>query len=280
MCVSVIPSREDGEESPAQVRGGSLASLGMTPEELMWNPEQYERFKDERRQPFRDLVALVEHRPRMRVVDLGCGTGELTRELHQHLSAEETIGIDNSETMLLKTSAFGADMLRFEKGDIEAFVTDRPYDLIFSNAALHWVPDHETLFTRLASFLTPHGQLAVQMPANDDHPSHAIAAETAESFGAEARRDHLLAPDQYARLLYRLGFRRQHVRLQVYGYELESSRDVVEWVRGTLLTDYERRLGDQFPRFVDQYADRLMRVIGDHRPYFYTYKRILMWASF
>src|SRR6202171_3298896 len=107
----------------------------------MWSPEQYERFKDERSLSFWDLVALVEHRPRMRVVDLGCGTGELTRELHEQLHAEETLGIDSSETMLLKGSAFGNELLRFEQGNIEAFVTDRPYDLIFSNAALHWVPD-------------------------------------------------------------------------------------------------------------------------------------------
>ena len=58
----------------------------------MWTPEQYERFKDERAQPFWDLVALVEDRPRMRVVDLGCGTGELTRKLHEHLSATDTRG--------------------------------------------------------------------------------------------------------------------------------------------------------------------------------------------
>lgn len=246
----------------------------------MWNPDLYERFKEERKQPFRDLVSLIEHRPRMRVVDLGCGTGETTRELHEHIKAQETLGIDNSETMLLKSSAFGAEMLRFEKGDIEAFVTDRPFDLIFSNAALHWVADHEQLLHRLVSFLTRHGQLAIQMPANDDHPSHRIAAEVAEELGIERRADHMLPPERYASLLHHLGFRRQHVRLQVYGHELPSSKDVVEWVRGALLTDYEQRLGPQYGKFLDRYNERLMSAIGDHTPYFYTYKRVLMWASF
>ncbi len=74
---------------------------------MTWFPEQYERFKSERKQPFLDLLALVEKHPRMRVVDLGCGTGELTRELHDTLGAEETLGIDNSETMLLKAGSFG-----------------------------------------------------------------------------------------------------------------------------------------------------------------------------
>jgi trans-aconitate 2-methyltransferase len=245
-----------------------------------WNPEQYERFRKERAQPFHDLLALIEHRPRMQIVDLGCGTGELTRELHQHLGAEETIGIDNSETMLLRSGGLQSEVLRFEKGDIEAYVTDRPYDLVFSNAALHWLPDHERLFTRLAHFLTPHGQMAVQMPANNDHPSHAIAAEVAKAMGAEPRKEHVLAPERYAALLYRLGFKRQQVRLQVYGHELPSSREVVEWNRGALLTDYEQKLGDRFPKFLETYTDRIVRTLGPVTPFFYTYKRILIWASF
>jgi trans-aconitate 2-methyltransferase len=247
---------------------------------VSWSPDQYERFKTERKQPFLDLVALVEKRPHMRIVDLGCGTGELTRELHEHLGAEESIGIDSSETMLLKSSAFGGTMLRFERGDIEAFVADRPFDLMFSNAALQWVPDHHALLRRLASFLAPRGQIAIQMPANHDHPSHATAAEVARSFGIEPRHDPLLAIDEYARLLYSIGFKRQHVRMQIYGHELESTASVVEWVKGTLLTDYERRLGDRYSEFLLRYSALLLERLGERRPYFYTYKRVLMWATF
>ncbi|HEU4520563.1 MAG TPA: methyltransferase domain-containing protein, partial [Thermoanaerobaculia bacterium] len=232
----------------------------------MWNPEQYERFRAERAQPFHDLVAMIEQRPKMRIVDLGCGTGELTQELHDHLGAEETLGIDNSETMLLKTGALGSEVLRFEQGDIERFIADRPFDLVFSNASLHWVPDHEKLFTRLASFLTPHGQMAVQMPANDDHPSHAIAAAVAQEMGVEARQAHVLPPDRYAALLYHLGFKRQNVRLQVYGHELPSSREVVEWNRGALLTDYQERLGDRYPQFLETYSERLVSTLSTTTP--------------
>jgi trans-aconitate 2-methyltransferase len=247
----------------------------------MWDPNQYERFKSERRQPFDDLVALIDPRPRMRVVDLGCGTGELTRELHERLGAEETLGIDNSETMLMKSSAFGGEVLRFERGDIEAFVTDRPFDLIFSNAALHWVNDHTALFRRLTSFLSPQSQLAVQMPANETHASHRVAAEVASEFGIAPRVSPVLPPENYASLLHRLGFARQSVRLQIYGHLLPSSADVVEWVKGTLLTDYERQMDTaRFPEFIDRYRQRLLREIGDERPYFYTYRRVLMWAAF
>lgn len=246
-----------------------------------WDPHQYERFRDERRQPFRDLLALVDRQPRMRVIDLGCGTGELTRELHEALQAEETLGIDNSETMLLKSRAFGNEMLHFRGGDIEAFVSDRPCDLVFSNAALHWVPSHEALFTRLTGFLTPRGQLAVQMPANDDHPSHTIAAQIAQSFGVAPRAGHILPIEEYSTLLDRLGYVRQHVRMQVYGHALPSSRDVIEWVRGSLLTDYARRMSAaDFERFLAAYTRRLLEVLGETSPFFYTYKRILIWGSF
>jgi trans-aconitate 2-methyltransferase len=247
----------------------------------MWNPEQYERFKAERRQPFSDLMALVERRPRMRVLDLGCGTGELTRALHDHLGAEETTGIDNSETMLLKSSEYGNETLHFEQTDIVAFAADRPFDLIFSNAALHWVPDHEALLRKLTALLAPAGQLAVQMPANDDHPTHAIAAELAREYGVDSRPSHLLRTEHYAELLHQLGFARQNVRMQVYGHLLPSAEEAVEWVKGTLLTDYERRIGsERYPAFLRKYRERVVDSLPSARPYFYTYKRILFWGSF
>ena len=88
-----------------------------------WNPEQYGRFREERARPFFDLLDLVQPRPGLRAVDLGCGTGELTQELHRRLSARETIGIDKSPAMLAKSALFAGDGLRFEQGDIGAFAS-------------------------------------------------------------------------------------------------------------------------------------------------------------
>jgi trans-aconitate 2-methyltransferase len=244
----------------------------------MWDVNQYERFKNERAQPFRDLVALIEPRPHLRIVDLGCGTGELTRELHEQLAASETVGIDSSESMLAKAAAF--DTLHFQRGDIESFTADRPFDLVFSNAALHWIPDHERLFTRLMPLVAPDGQLAVQMPANHDHPSHRIAAELAASFGIQPRTVNILAPESYALLFHRLGFARQHVRLQVYGHVLASTADVVEWTKGSTLTPYREALSaTRYEEFLDEYARRLIAAPGDSRPYFYTFKRVLLWGA-
>ena len=90
----------------------------------------------------------------------------------------------------------------------------------------------------------------------------------------------MLAPEAYATLLDALGFRSQHVRLQVYGHRLASRDEVVEWVRGTLLVDYERRLSDELrAAYLTRYRARLESEIPDARPYFYPFKRIHVWAE-
>ncbi len=258
----------------------------MTPSPSTWNPEQYARFRGERARPFFDLMTLVQPRPGMRVVDLGCGPGELTKELHVHLDARETVGIDNSPAMLAKAAPYAGEGLRFEAGDIGEFTGDGEIDLVFSNAALHWVPNHPALLRRLTRALKDNGQLAVQVPDNDAHPSHATAVAVAseepfrEVLGGHVRQSPVLAPEAYAALLYQLGYRRQVVRLQVYGHELESREAVVEWVRGSVLTDYERRMpAELWPRFLERYRERLLPQLAETRPFFYPFRRILFWAA-
>ena len=250
-----------------------------------WNPTQYERFRDERSQPFYDLLALVQPRPGMRVVDLGCGPGDLTAELHRRLQARETLGVDSSAAMLSKSAALAGEGLRFERGDVADFAAPQPFDLVFSNAALQWLPDHAGLLRRLTDAVATDGQLAVQVPANCDHPSHAVAHQVAreapfrDALGGDARGKPVLEPEEYALLLHRLGYREQHVRLQVYGHRLASRADVIEWVKGTLLTDYQRRLpADLWSRYLERYQERLLPQLEDARPYFYPFKRILFWG--
>jgi trans-aconitate 2-methyltransferase len=188
--------------------------------------------------------------------------------------------------MLARSEAVAGGALSFAPGDIATFDPGGRFDLVFSNAALQWVPDHEAILTRIAAGLPPEGQLAVQVPANDDHPSHLLAAELAgespyrEALGGYVRRSHILTPEAYASLLDGLGFREQHVRLQVYGHHLASGDEVVEWVKGTLLTDYERRLtADQYAAYLTEYRRRLLPRLGAGGPYFYPFKRLLFWAA-
>ena len=250
-----------------------------------WAPAQYERFREERAQPFYDLMRMVKVASPQTAVDLGCGTGELTAVLHRHVRATSTIGVDSSEAMLERARALGIHSLQFVNADIAEWWPPAPLDLIFSNAALHWVPDHVTLFGRLREMLRPEGELAVQMPANFDHISHIVATEVArespfsDALGGYVRVAPVLAPEAYALLLHSLGFAAQDVRLQVYAHTLESTAAVVEWVKGSLLTDYAVRMPDAlYTQFVEQYRARLLEVLGDQRPYFYAFKRILLWA--
>ena len=251
---------------------------------MSWDPGQYERFKAERAAPFRDLAALVTRRPGMRVVDLGCGTGELTRELHLALGAAETVGIDTSAEMLAKAPS--APGLRFELGDIAEFDAEGGFDLVFSNAALHWLPDHERLLGRLVRSLKPGGQLAVQVPANHEHPSHvlahAIAAEAPflDALDGYRREISVLPPERYAELLYRLGLVERRVRLEVYAHELPDRDAVVEWLKGTTLTDYQGRLDPaMWALYLVRYTERLREVLPDDRPFLFTYPRIFVTAK-
>jgi trans-aconitate 2-methyltransferase len=250
-----------------------------------WSPAQYDRFRDERSRPFFDLLALVKREPEMRVVDLGCGTGALTAQMHDALGAKETLGIDSSPAMLEKAREHAKPGLRFEQGTIEGYAERGARDLVLSNAAIHWVEDHEALLARLAGALGDHGQMAVQVPASFDAVWHTTAKEVAreavfrDPLGGYESHAGVYAPQDYARILYRLGFREQHARLQVYAHELASRDEVVEWNKGTTLTEYQRRLpADVFARFVARYTELLLPKLEDTRPHLYLFKRILFWG--
>jgi trans-aconitate 2-methyltransferase len=258
----------------------------------VWNPQQYEKFKDERKQPFFDLMALVKPQADMRIADLGCGTGEPTQMLHRFMRARETVGFDNSDAMLEKAEALAGDGLRFEKSDIETFAAESEkflaygqFALLFSNAALHWVENHEALLRRLTTAVADGGQIAVQVPSNHHHLSHIVADEVAneEPFRAVLagyiRDNPVLKPEQYAVLLHKLGYKEQVVRLQVYTHLLDSKEEVVEWVKGTRLTDYQKRMSaEMYEKYLARYRESLLPRLADAQPFLYTYNRILFWA--
>jgi trans-aconitate 2-methyltransferase len=258
-----------------------------------WDPRQYDKFERQREQPFYDLLHLVRPAASMCIVDLGCGTGKLTRVMHERLHARRTLGIDRSESMLSggRTDSRAAAALRFEVGTIEAFADrqldprDRP-ELIFSNAALHWVCDHAVLLPKLVGLLPPEGQLAFQVPAQHDDLTHVTAEELAASepyksaLGGWRRAQPVLPPDDYARLLYACGFTDPIVRLIVYPHVLESREAVVDWFKGSLLTEYARHLPPAlFEQFVDDYRARLLPQLDPGRPFFFPFKRILCWGQ-
>lgn len=250
-----------------------------------WNPEQYKKFEKERNQPFFDLIKMIHPKPDMSVLDLGCGDGGLTRVLHDHLSSKKTLGIDSSLAMLKNSYAKKTPSLHFQLEKIEDFKPNQKFDLIFSNAALQWVPNHIELFESFPSMLEEKGQVAIQMPDNFDFPTHRLAKELAlePSFSPYLDKDKepsVLPLEVYSDLLFRSGFKKQDVRIQVYSHLLESTDSVIQWVKGTLLTYYESELPkDKFELFLNRYIAKIKDYFGEKKPFFLPFKRILIWGE-
>jgi trans-aconitate 2-methyltransferase len=254
-----------------------------------WDPAQYERFKAQRARPFWDLIELVHRGGLDRAVDLGCGTGELTVAAAERLGVGRMLGIDNSPAMLERAARHGRVAVSFAEGDIARWTSAGDHDLVVANAALQWVPDHAAVLERWVAALAPEGQLAVQVPANHDHPAHLASVDVANrepfasALGGAPPPDpvaaNVLTPETYATTLHRLGLGEPHVRLQVYPHVFASSTDVVEWTKGSSLTRFFKRLpAELHGEFVEAYREELLVRIGRHEPYFYAFKRILMWG--
>ena len=249
---------------------------------MPWNPEQYHKFQSERSAPFNDLLKLVISRPGLKVVDLGCGTGELTARLADTLIGSEVHGLDNSPQMLAKANLYGQPGLSFESGDQARL--EGTWDLIFSNAALQWSEKHPQLIKNLFSQLAPGGQIAVQVPSNHDHISHRLIQEIAgqEPFRSKLngyiRISPVLSIEDYAQLLFDLGAENIVVFEKVFVHVLENSDAVVEWVSGTALVPYFERLGGEKENFLAV----LRKSLKSHmpgQPILYPFKRTFFAAQ-
>ena len=135
-----------------------------------WDPAQYAKFGDHRLRPALDLIGRIPDIQARRIVDLGCGPGEITEMLAARWPEAETVGLDSSPDMLKKARALNG-RARYVDGDAAAWSPDPKVDLLFSNACLQWLPDHERLFPRLVEQVTKGGTIAIQMPQNLHHLS-------------------------------------------------------------------------------------------------------------
>ncbi len=249
---------------------------------MPWNPEKYLQFKEHRSAPFDDLLELVKVRPNLKVVDLGCGTGELTRRLADALPGSDVLGIDSSAEMLKSSRTHARSGLRFELGD-QAHLTGS-YDLILSNAALQWTERHEQLIPNLFERLNPGGQIAAQVPSNHNHISHRVYREIAaqEPFRSALngfnRQSPVLSIEAYADLLFQKDAQEITVFEKVYAHVLENADAIVDWISGTALVPYFERLDEAMrAKFTDAIRERL-RVELPGTPVFYPFKRTLFSA--
>jgi len=205
----------------------------------------------------------------------------LTRQLADALPNSKVTGLDSSAQMLGKAASFSTPSLVFEQGDQSQLTGE--WDLIFSNAALHWTENHSELIPSLYEKLTPGGQIAVQIPSNHNHISHQIYRETAseELFQSILHGFQRYAPvlsiDDYARLFFTCGAEDIVVFEKIYPHVLEDSDAVVEWISGTALVPYFERLGEQKEAFIQSIRKKMKAAMPDN-PVFYPFRRILFSA--
>jgi trans-aconitate 2-methyltransferase len=227
----------------------------------IWDPAQYLQFTGERMRPALDLLAQVPIASPAHVVDLGCGAGNVTAVLRQRYPDAEVVGVDGSATMLDKARATLPDC-RFEQADFFAWQPPEPVDLIYSNAALHWVDDHAMLFPRLLGLLAPGGVLAVQMPDMFDTPLRQIPYElSTQSPWREHLADVTSAPGILTAPEYWDLLRARCASLDIwrttYLHALSGEDAVLNWASGSSLRPFLDRLpGDRRQAFGRAYSER------------------------
>jgi trans-aconitate 2-methyltransferase len=202
-----------------------------------WNPDSYLQFADERGLPFADLTARIGADSPRRVVDLGCGPGNLTARLALRWPEAEIEGVDASSAMIEQAREQAGKRLRFVLGDLRDWRPAEPVDVIVSNATLQWVPGHRELLPRLVASLGPGGWLAIQVPGNFDQPSHRLLHELADQppyseWTRDVERPAAHGPETYLADLALLGCRVQAWET-TYLHVLDGPDPVFRWISAT-----------------------------------------------
>jgi trans-aconitate 2-methyltransferase len=229
---------------------------------MSWNPDQYLKFAAPRLQPAIDLLARVPSTHPQTVYDLGCGAGNVTQLLAARWPAASITGVDDSAEMLAKARA-AAPGVNWVQQSLASWRAPEPADLIYSNAALHWLADHQRLFPALLGQLAPGGVLAVQMPRNFGAPSHTLIAESVRSGPWRSRLEPLLAPSPVAEPAFYYDVLNPRVaRLDIWETEylqvLSGADPVKEWTKGTWLKQFLDALAEpERSAFEGDYATRL-----------------------
>jgi trans-aconitate 2-methyltransferase len=236
--------------------GKSRLNKGMS-----WDPALYLRFGDHRTRPAADLLARIPAGQPGRVIDLGCGPGNSTALLVERWPDAEVTGLDNSTDMLAQARA--SDIrANWISADLGHWRAQAPYDVIFSNAALQWLPDQETLLPRLMGFVAPGGAFAFQVPVNYDAPSHVLMREVAaeprwREALAEVRTIERGTSGAYFEIL-----KPHAAQLDIWQTEylhvLEGEDAVFRWVSATGLRPFAQALQDEARRdFLETFRRRL-----------------------
>ncbi|QHC20678.1 trans-aconitate 2-methyltransferase [Streptomyces sp. GS7] len=263
-----------------------------------WDPQQYLHHSGHRTRPFHDLLARIPQLPRpgrpARIADLGCGPGNVTVQLADRWPDAHITGFDNSPEMLKEAENHagptpGGGHVDFAPADAADWTPEEPFDLIVSNAALQWVPNHPDSFARWVDALTPGGTFAFQVPGNFTSPSHALLGELCDSPQWRDRLDthgrrfvHILEPADYLERLTDLGCTSDAWET-TYVQLLQGDDPVLDWVKGTALRPVLTVLEDDpeaREAFLVEYRDALREAYptGRHGTVF-PFRRIFVVAQ-
>jgi trans-aconitate 2-methyltransferase len=227
-----------------------------------WDPKQYLQFGAERLRPAIDLLARIPVESPGSVCDLGCGPGTATALLAARWPKARVTGVDSSPAMLEKARGLYPG-ISWREDNLETWTPDQPADVLFSNAALHWIDRHESLLPRLAGFLSPEGVLAVQIPFNFEAPIHTSVDDTIRDGPFRERLEPCLHPwpvmeaARYYEIL-RSAAATLDIWETTYVHVLEGEDPVVEWLKGTALRPVLDRLSTaEGESFLDAYRQRI-----------------------
>ena len=227
-----------------------------------WDAQAYAAFFDERARPFADLLGRVGAEAPGDVVDLGCGSGALTAGLATRWPGARVTGVDSSPAMIAAAQPYADARVSFVLGDLAAWRPAHPVDVVVSNAALQWVPEHRRLLPGLVDALVEGGWLALQVPGNFDAPSHrALRAVAAEPPYAEHTvglvRAAVAEPADYLGDLVGLGCRVDAWET-TYLHVLQGEDPVLRWLQGTGARPYLDALPEHlWAPFTEALRDRL-----------------------
>ncbi|MEP7104797.1 MAG: methyltransferase domain-containing protein [Chloroflexota bacterium] len=252
---------------------------------MPWDPAQYLRFADHRLRPAVELLARVDIEAPRQIYDLGAGAGNVTALLKARWPGAVVTGVESSQAMLDRARAANPE-IEWEAADVAQWRARRPADVIYANAALHWLGGHDQLFPALIEMLAPGGALAVQMPRNFDAPSHRLIAETVRGGPWRSTLEPLLrrAPVRAPAYYYDLLAPRAaavDVWETEYLHVLDGESPVLQWTKGTTLVPLLDALPEaQRGPFERRYAELLSEAYprrSDGRTLF-PFRRLFMVA--
>lgn len=229
---------------------------------MTWDPKRYEVFSDARLRPAIDLLQRVTTARADRIADLGCGSGTATLLLEARWPKARIVGFDSSETMLDAARA-RSQRVHWRQADLADWTADEPFEVVFSNAALHWLGGHDTLLPRLMRSVASGGTFAVQMPRNFGAPSHLLMHELALEVPYRAHLEGGLRPAPVAEPADYHRWLSPHAgTLDIWETEylqiLRGENPVADWTRSTWLAPLLAALPDDLREPFDQaYRNRV-----------------------